>query len=273
MRGNELLGKRLRRSRSARLILASSPAARDWGRVYEPRFPAKDRKPAVRRRRLVTADREQPAVDGSWHIAPAGNRSRGYLAAKRALDIAGAITILAFFSPLLLIVFVVLTVTTGGRPIFSQERLGFMGRRFRLYKFRTMVLNAETLRGLVENEQAGPVFKNRCDPRITRLGRLLRKTSIDEFPQLLNVIRGEMSLIGPRPPLAEEVLQYTPIQRKRLAVTPGLSCLWQISGRSEIGFARWMQMDLWYVKHQNLRTDVLILVRTPWAVLRQRGAH
>jgi lipopolysaccharide/colanic/teichoic acid biosynthesis glycosyltransferase len=125
----------------------------------------------------------------------------------------------------------------------------------------------------VKNEQEGPVFKNRADPRITRIGRFLRKTSIDELPQLFNVLRGEMSLIGPRPPLFQEVIQYKPLQRKRLAVRPGLTCLWQVSGRNEIGFTRWMQMDLWYVKHQNLLTDVVLLLRTPWAVLSRRGAH
>ena len=167
----------------------------------------------------------------------------------------------------------VLTVTTRGRPIFSQERLGFLGRPFRLYKLRTMIPNAEKLRSLVRNEQEGPVFKNRGDPRITRIGRFLRRTSIDELPQLLNVIRGDMSLIGPRPPLAQEVLQYKPLQRKRLSVRPGLTCLWQVSGRDEIAFTQWMQMDLWYVKHQNLLTDVALLLRTPWAVISRRGAH
>ena len=273
MKRNALSAKRSRRPQSATFARASNPVTFDRGRIYEPRFPAKDRKPARRRRRLVTADREQPAYDGLWHIAPAGNRSQGYLMAKRALDIGGALALLAVFSPLLIIVLVVLMVTTGGHPIFFQERLGFLGRRFRLYKFRTMVLDAEKLRGQVKNEQAGPVFKNRRDPRVTRFGCLLRRTSLDEFPQLINVIRGEMSLIGPRPPLAEEVLQYTPIQRKRLAVMPGLSCLWQVSGRNEITFSRWMQMDLWYVKHQNLLTDLAILLRTPGAVRSQRGAH
>ncbi len=232
-----------------------------------------DRRPAGRRRPLAVADREQPACDGQWHIAPAGNRSRGYRIAKRILDVAGAILILALVSPVLLAAFVVLAVTTRGRPIFSQERLGFLGRPFRLYKLRTMILDAEKVRFLVKNEQEGPVFKNRTDPRITRIGRFLRKTSIDELPQLVNVLRGDMSLIGPRPPLAQEVLQYKPLQRKRLSVRPGLTCLWQVSGRSEIGFTQWMQMDLWYVKHQNLLTDLVLLLRTPWAVISRRGAH
>jgi lipopolysaccharide/colanic/teichoic acid biosynthesis glycosyltransferase len=117
------------------------------------------------------------------------------------------------------------------------------------------------------------VFKNRSDPRITLVGRFLRKTSIDELPQLFNALRGDMSLIGPRPPLPQEVLQYTPLQRKRLSVRPGLTCLWQVSGRNEIGFTRWMKMDLWYIKHQNLLTDFALLLRTPLAVISRRGAH
>jgi lipopolysaccharide/colanic/teichoic acid biosynthesis glycosyltransferase len=261
-----------RRSQSA-FFPANAPASHDLRRSYESRFPVMDRKPAARRRRLATADREQPACDGPWHIAPAGNRSRGYLIAKRVFDVVGSIAILVFVSPVLLATFLVLMVTTRGRPIFSQCRLGYLGRPFRFYKFRSMVLDAERLRSLIKNEQDGPVFKNRSDPRITLVGRFLRKTSIDEVPQLFNVLRGDMSLIGPRPPLPQEVLQYTPLQRKRLSVRPGLTCLWQVSGRNEIGFTRWMQMDLWYIKHQNLLTDFALLLRTPLAVISRRGAH
>jgi lipopolysaccharide/colanic/teichoic acid biosynthesis glycosyltransferase len=273
MSRRRLLAMQRGRSRGTSFAPAHAPARHAQRRPFEPRFRTIDRKPAARRRRLVTADREQPACDGQWHIAPAGNRSRGYLVAKRIIDVAGAIALLTVLSPLLLVTLLVLTVTTRGRPIFSQDRLGFLGRPFRLYKFRTMVLGAERLRSLVKNEQEGPVFKNRSDPRITRIGRFLRKTSVDELPQLFNVLRGDMSLTGPRPPLFEEVLQYTPLQRKRLAVRPGLTCLWQISGRNEIGFARWVQMDLWYLKHQNLLIDFALLLRTPWAVISRRGAH
>ena len=269
MSKNDSTAIRLRESRRP----ARRPAQRKVKRFPESRFIATDRRPAARRRRLAAANREQPACAGQWHIAPAGNRSRGYLIVKRIIDVAGAIAILTLVSPLLLAVSAVLTVTTKGHPFFCQERLGYLGRPFRLYKFRTMVLDAENLRSLVRNEMEGPVFKNRADPRITRIGRILRQTSIDELPQLLNVIRGDMSLIGPRPPLAQEVMQYRPLQRKRLAVRPGLTCLWQVSGRNDICFARWMQMDLWYVKHQNLLTDFVLLLQTPWAVISGRGAH
>jgi lipopolysaccharide/colanic/teichoic acid biosynthesis glycosyltransferase len=270
---NSPVAKRPSRSRSTGFVPADAPAKHDLRRSFESRFPVMDRKPAARRRYRITADREQPAQDGPWHIAPAGNRSRGYLIAKRVFDVAGAVVVLVFVLPVLLATFLVLMVTTRGHPIFSQYRLGFLGRPFRLYKFRTMVPDAEKLRSLVKNEQEGPVFKNRADPRITSVGRFLRKTSIDELPQLFNVLRGDMSLIGPRPPLQHEVLQYTPLQRKRLSVRPGLSCLWQVSGRNEIGFTQWMQMDLWYVKHQNMLTDLAILLRTPWAVISRRGAQ
>jgi lipopolysaccharide/colanic/teichoic acid biosynthesis glycosyltransferase len=163
-------------------------------------------------------------------------------------------------------------VTTKGRPFFCQERVGLCGRTFLLYKFRTMVLNADKLQHLVENEQDGPIFKNRIDPRITRIGRFLRSSSIDELPQLLNVLLGQMSLVGPRPPLAFEVAEYEPWQRQRLSVKPGLTCVWQVSGRSEIGFEEWMHMDAWYVQHQNLLLDLKLLLKTPWVVLSRRGA-
>jgi lipopolysaccharide/colanic/teichoic acid biosynthesis glycosyltransferase len=189
------------------------------------------------------------------------------------MDVIGAGVLLLLLSPVLLTVLAIVLVTSRGRPIFAQERVGFLGRTFRLYKFRTMVLDAEQLRTQVKNEQRGPVFKNQADPRITRFGKLLRRTSIDEMPQLLNILLGDMSLVGPRPPLAAEVALYEPWQRIRLAVKPGLTCLWQVSGRSEIGFEQWMLMDSWYVRHQGILTDIGLLWRTPWAVLSRRGAY
>lgn len=206
-------------------------------------------------------------------IAPRGNRSPAYLMAKRALDIAGAVFLLTLFSPLLATVWIVLCITTKGHPIFAQERVGFLGRPFRLYKFRTMLLDAEKLRDQVQNQQKGPIFKNHEDPRITRFGKLLRRTSVDEMPQLINILKGDMSLVGPRPPLAQEVALYRPPHRIRLTVKPGLTCLWQVSGRSEIEFDRWMVMDSWYVRHQSVAMDLALLLRTPWAVLSRRGAY
>lgn len=206
-------------------------------------------------------------------LAPAGNRTAIYLAVKRLLDIAGSTTLLILLSPVMGMTWLVLMWTTKGRPIFVQERVGFLGRPFRMYKFRTMVIGAAAQRQAIANHKDGPIFKNFRDPRITRIGRLLRSLSIDETPQLFNVLLGQMSLVGPRPALADEVRQYEPWQRTRLTVKPGLTCLWQVSGRSEIGFDEWMRMDAWYVTHQTLWTDLSLLARTPWSVLSRRGAY
>lgn len=206
-------------------------------------------------------------------LAPAGNRTAVYLALKRSLDMAGALAVLALLSPVMTVTWLILMWTTKGRPIFVQERVGFLGRPFRMYKFRTMVIGAAAQQQAIANHKDGPIFKNFRDPRITRFGRILRSLSIDETPQLFNVLFGQMSLVGPRPALADEVRQYEPWQRTRLTVKPGLTCLWQVSGRSEIGFDEWMRMDAWYVGHQTLWTDLTLLARTPWSVLSRRGAY
>ena len=201
--------------------------------------------------------------EGRPLVDPAGNRSRGYRVLKRGLDIAGALVLLAVLAPLMLAVFLALLVTTRGRPFFWQRRAGYLGRTFRMAKFRTMRLDAERLKAAVANEAGGPIFKNRRDPRITRLGRLLRKTSLDETPQLFHVLLGQMSLVGPRPLDVHEVARFAAWQRRRLAVMPGLTCLWQVSGRSDVGFEDWVRMDLWYVRNQGLWTDCKLLLRTP----------
>jgi len=206
-------------------------------------------------------------------VAPQGNRSLAYSAAKRTLDIAGALALLVVLSPVLLTTLLVLTVTTKGRPLFCQRRVGLQGKLFPMLKFRTMRLDAAKIQHTIANEQSGPIFKNRRDPRITRIGRLLRKTSIDEMPQLLNVLAGHMSLVGPRPPIAEEVARYELWQRRRLSVRPGLTCLWQVSGRSYIGFEDWVRMDIWYVNNQRLWTDLWLLIKTPLTVISCRGAY
>jgi lipopolysaccharide/colanic/teichoic acid biosynthesis glycosyltransferase len=189
------------------------------------------------------------------------------------MDVAGALALVVLLSPVLLVTFLVLLVTTKGRPFFVQERVGLQGHKFWMIKFRTMRLDADRLRHLVRNEQSGPVFKNRRDPRITPIGRFLRSTSIDELPQLFNVLLGDMALVGPRPPVASEVVKYEPWQLERLSVKPGLTCLWQVSGRCEIGFTDWVRMDIRYVRSQGLITDVKLLLRTPGSVLSRRGAY
>lgn len=211
--------------------------------------------------------------NGEPLVAPAGNLSPSYQVAKRLLDIMGALVLLVLLGPLMLCVFCVLMVTTRGRPLYSQVRVGWCGKRFRMYKFRTMVLDAERWQHQVPNEQDGPVFKNRRDPRVTRIGRFLRSTSLDETPQLIHVLLGQMSLVGPRPPVPDEVRRYEPWQLARLAVKPGLTCLWQVSGRCEIGFHDWVRMDIWYLRNQSMLTDLILLARTPLSVLSRRGAY
>lgn len=212
-------------------------------------------------------------VNGNELVQAYGNRRRSYLIVKRLFDIVGASALVLMLSPIMVSVFLILCVTTKGRPMFFQERIGFRGRRFRMIKFRTMRLDADKVQHVVQNEKDGPIFKNRRDPRITKIGRVLRSTSIDEMPQLFNVLGGSMSLVGPRPPVAKEVVQYQPWQRKRLSVQPGLTCLWQISGRSEIGFEQWVRMDIWYLKNQSFLTDLKLLVKTPASVISGRGAY
>ena len=148
-------------------------------------------------------------------VQPEGNLALTYRFAKRSLDVIGSAALIVMLSPILLTVFVILSITTKGRPIIRQQRVGHLGRRFPMFKFRSLRLDAEKLQHLVRNEKDGPIFKNRNDPRITRIGRILRRTSIDEMPQLFNVLVGHMSLVGPRPPLAKEVAQYKPWQRRR----------------------------------------------------------
>jgi lipopolysaccharide/colanic/teichoic acid biosynthesis glycosyltransferase len=167
----------------------------------------------------------------------------------------------------------VLTIATRGKPLFWQRRAGHLGRPFWMAKFRTMRLDADKIKHTVANESNGPVFKNRNDPRITRFGRFLRKTSLDETPQLFHVLLGQMSLVGPRPLDVREVARFEPWQLRRLAVKPGLTCLWQVSGRSDIGFEEWSRMDLWYVRNQGLVTDLDLLWRTPLKVLGCKGAY
>jgi len=157
-----------------------------------------------------------------------------------------------------------------------QRRIGLNGREFTLYKFRSMVQDAEAQLGqlLALNEmKVGPVFKVKNDPRVTAVGRWLRKTSLDEFPQFWNVLRGEMSIVGPRPPIPAEVQKYERWQRRRLSMKPGITCIWQVSGRSELGFDQWMELDLEYIDNWSLWHDLKILAKTVPAVLTGRGAH
>jgi exopolysaccharide biosynthesis polyprenyl glycosylphosphotransferase len=200
--------------------------------------------------------------------------SEGSLLLKRMLDLTGSLVGLILLSPILLATAIIIKATDRGPIFFSQVRSGRNGRKFRMHKFRSMVVDAEKLKKELEklNEMDGPVFKIKHDPRITRVGRFIRKTSIDELPQLFNVLLGDMSLVGPRPPLPSEVAQYQPWQRRRLSVKPGITGPWQVSGRNEISFEEWMRMDLEYIDNWSLWLDLRIIFMTIPVVLIHKGA-
>ena len=194
---------------------------------------------------------------------------------KRAFDVISSAAALLFFSPVLLATAVAIKIESQGPVFFRQVRVGRNGRPFKMYKFRSMRLDAEAqLESLrAQNEASGPVFKMRNDPRVTRVGRFIRRASIDELPQFLNVLAGEMSVVGPRPPVPAEVRQYQRWQRRRLSVKPGITCTWQVSGRSNISFDDWMALDLEYIDTWSLWHDVQICLQTIPAVLTSRGAR
>jgi exopolysaccharide biosynthesis polyprenyl glycosylphosphotransferase len=197
------------------------------------------------------------------------------LVCKRVIDFAGALIGLVILGPLVMVpAAIILKLTSSGPILFRQKRSGLHGRLFTMYKFRSMVSNAEMLKAELEgfNEMTGPVFKMEEDPRITPVGRFLRKTSADELPQLWNVLVGDMSLVGPRPPIPSEVQQYDPWHRRRLSMKPGITCIWQISGRNRIGFDQWMKLDLQYIDNWSLWLDLKILARTLPVVMTGFGA-
>ena len=187
---------------------------------------------------------------------------------KRIFDVALSFAALIAFSPVLLCIATMIRMTSPGPVLFRQTRCGLGGRRFKLYKFRSMINNAEQL-----NELDGPVFKISDDPRITTVGRWLRRFSLDELPQLWNILRGDMSFVGPRPAVPEEVEQYEDWQRRRLRMRPGLTCTWVLEGRNHVDFNRWMQLDLTYIDNWSLWLDFKIFLRTIPIVLSGRGAY
>ena len=193
---------------------------------------------------------------------------------KRILDTALSITVLIILLPVMVVVALLIKLTSPGPVFFVQNRVGMNQRQFKLYKFRSMVADAEQRKSALQhlNERDGPVFKMDNDPRTTWIGRFIRRTSIDELPQLFNVLSGEMSLVGPRPPLPEEVKRYEWLFRKRLSVKPGITCIWQVSGRNEVSFEQWMEMDHEYIENWSLWLDLKILLKTVPAVLTSRGA-
>jgi exopolysaccharide biosynthesis polyprenyl glycosylphosphotransferase len=195
--------------------------------------------------------------------------------AKRFVDIIMSSIALLMLSPVFALVAILIKIEDHGPIFFAQRRVGKWGREFKMFKFRSMCVDAEQkLQAvLLKNQHAsGITFKSKNDPRVTRIGRWLRKFSIDEFPQFYNVLIGDMSLVGPRPPVPREVAMYTPADRRRLEVTPGLTCLWQIGGRADIDFPEQVQLDVQYIESQSLWVDLKILCKTVPAVLLGRGA-
>jgi lipopolysaccharide/colanic/teichoic acid biosynthesis glycosyltransferase len=195
---------------------------------------------------------------------------------KRVLDTLGSAAALILLSPLFLSVGLAIVIEDGWPVLFAQTRVGQYGRLFKFYKFRSMVRNAEKLKETLaqQNESGdGVIFKMKHDPRITRVGRFIRRFSIDEMPQFVNVLLGDLALVGPRPPVPREVAEYTLEERKRLHAKPGLTCLWQIQGRSEIPFKEQVRLDLQYIHSQSLWKDIVIMLKTVPAVLLGRGAY
>ena len=193
------------------------------------------------------------------------NVSKRYVILKKIMDIVCSLAGIIFLSPLFIVVAILIKLEDPkGKVFFRQERYGQYPKKFKMLKFRSMVHNAEELLDQLQhlNEQTGPAFKIKDDPRITRIGKFIRKTSIDELPQLFNVLKGDMSLVGPRPPIPHEVEQYTEYQIQRLAVKPGLTCIWQVSGRNNIGFDEWVDMDLEYINTRNLWLDIKLIFKT-----------
>jgi len=214
--------------------------------------------------------------DGVHHVATyTGDHDWWPLVVKRIIDIVFSVILLFLLAPVLLIAALLVKFSSGGPILFRQERMGVNKRRFMILKFRTMVPNAEKMLAELEeqNEASGPVFKIMKDPRITPIGKVLRRTSIDELPQLFNVLKGDMSLVGPRPLAVRDFEGFSEDwQRRRFSVPPGITCLWQVSGRSSISFEQWMKMDLQYLDEWSLWLDMRILARTISAVLTGSGA-
>ena len=197
-----------------------------------------------------------------------------YKISKRTLDIICSTLGLIILSPVLLIVAILIKLESKGPVIFSQKRVGLNGNEFKMYKFRSMVQNAEELKEKLakQNEMSGPMFKMKDDPRVTKVGKFIRKTSIDEIPQLINVIKGDMSLVGPRPSLPKEVAKFEPWMLDRLNVKPGLTCYWQVSGRNNIDFEEWMKLDLQYVEDRSFLLDLKLIFKTFFVLFGDKNA-
>jgi lipopolysaccharide/colanic/teichoic acid biosynthesis glycosyltransferase len=224
---------------------------------------------------LTVIDGGRSSAKHAWVVGGLLDAAGWQVLAKRAVDILGGLALLIALLPVMLIAALLVRVTSSGPVLYPQQRVGRGGEPIWMYKFRSMRPGAHLTRDEFRNlnEATGPVFKIRRDPRLTPVGRWLRKLSIDELPQLINVLVGNMSLVGPRPPLPEEYATYTALERQRLSVKPGLTCTWQVSGRSDLDFRTWVDMDLEYISTWNLRRDFRLILKTLPAVISGRGAY
>lgn len=198
-----------------------------------------------------------------------------YEVIKRLIDVVCSFLGVIVLSPLFIIIVIIIKTTSKGPVFFSQKRVGKNGKEFNMYKFRSMVVNAEELKEKLaaQNEMSGPMFKMKDDPRVTKVGKFIRKTSIDELPQLWNVLKGDMSLVGPRPSLPKEVAQFEEWMYRRLEVKPGLTCYWQVSGRNNIDFEDWMKLDIKYVEERSTWVDVKLIFKTVGVLFGDKNAH
>jgi lipopolysaccharide/colanic/teichoic acid biosynthesis glycosyltransferase len=256
-------------------VSALAPVAVPRGRVHAGGFSSGHARPRATSAARTVARETVHAQTGVMPFdtpAPQGFYLRF---GKRAIDILGSGVALLLLLPIIAVLAVIVKLTSRGPVFYRSTRIGRGGRPFTFYKLRSMVKDADLKRQTIAhmNEADGPVFKIQRDPRITGIGRFMRSTSLDEVPQFWNILKGDMSLVGPRPPIPQEVAQYEPWQLRRLDVLPGLTCLWQISGRSRIGFQEWMRLDLEYIRHQSFQMDLKILLRTIPAVLSREGAY
>lgn len=223
---------------------------------------------------ISQSDTEREKIEAVLEIIAKKNK-KGYWIKKRVLSLIFAIAgVIIFAVPMLIITLLVWMDDRKVSPVYCQTRIGRHGKPFTLYKFRTMIHDADKIKASMyeHNEMDGPVFKIKDDPRITKIGKFLRKTGLDELPQFFNVIKGDMVVIGPRPPLPEEVEQYTEYQKLRLIVTPGITCLWQVQPkRNELSFDEWVNLDIHYITHRSLIMDIKIIFRTIWVMFREEG--
>jgi exopolysaccharide biosynthesis polyprenyl glycosylphosphotransferase len=210
-----------------------------------------------------------------FHINDNYRKNKGYYFLKRIIDIVCSLFGIVILSPILIITALAIKLESKGPIIFSQDRVGWHGNIFKMYKFRSMVQNAERLIDELKdyNEMSGPMFKMKNDPRITKIGKFIRKTSIDELPHLFNVLKGEMSLVGPRPNLLREVCKFNEYQKQKLISKPGLTCYWQVMGRNNIDFDDWIELDIKYIKDRNTWLDIKLIFKTFFVLFGDDNAH